>query len=260
MRFFTRLIYALFIAAIIPVGNAAATEFPLREKYSTVPAIEMADLYAMKDNLLIVDVRSRYEYETLHIKNAINLPVDDYSFIDSLRDLRRETAKPIVVYCNGHTCRKSYDAAFKASQASVADVLVFDAGIFDWAKAHGDDAVLLGKSPVLPTDLIPKEKFDAHLLSPDDFGERTSQNAIVLDVRDVKQVDLIKLFPMIQRLVPLDNDKLARYVKEAKEGGKTLLVYDAVGKQVQWLQYYLEKEGVKDYFFMKGGAKAFLQY
>ena len=35
-----------------------------------------------------------------------------------------------------------------------------------------------------------------------------------------------------------------------------ILIYDNVGKQVVWLQYYLEKAGVKDYYFLKGGVKA----
>ncbi|MDX1803386.1 MAG: glycerol-3-phosphate 1-O-acyltransferase, partial [Alcanivorax sp.] len=39
----------------------------------------------------------------------------------------------------------------------------------------------------------------------------------------------------------------------------TLLIYDAVGKQVRWLQYMLEAEGVKDYYFMQGGAKSFYE-
>ena len=35
-----------------------------------------------------------------------------------------------------------------------------------------------------------------------------------------------------------------------------LLLYDNVGKQVVWLQYYLEKHGIKDYAFLKGGVRA----
>ncbi len=34
-----------------------------------------------------------------------------------------------------------------------------------------------------------------------------------------------------------------------------VLVLDNVGKQVRWLQYYLEKEGVSNYSFLKGGVR-----
>lgn len=33
-----------------------------------------------------------------------------------------------------------------------------------------------------------------------------------------------------------------------------LLVYDNVGKQVRWVQYYFEKHGITDYYFLKGGV------
>lgn len=44
---------------------------------------------------------------------------------------------------------------------------------------------------------------------------------------------------------------------EAKKARKTLLVYDKVGKQVRWFQYYLEQQGLKDYYFLAGGAEGF---
>lgn len=34
---------------------------------------------------------------------------------------------------------------------------------------------------------------------------------------------------------------------------------DEAGKQVRWLMYYLEDQGATDYFFMKGGAKAYFK-
>ena len=83
---------------------------------------------------------------------------------------------------------------------------------------------------------------------------------IVLDIRDTIQKNSINLFPMRQRSVPLDNTQLKIYIDMARNENKTLLFYDAVGKQVRWLQYYLEEEGAENYYFMKGGAKAFLAY
>lgn len=41
---------------------------------------------------------------------------------------------------------------------------------------------------------------------------------------------------------------------------KKLLIYDAVGKQVRWLQYLLEKNNVTGYYFMKGGIKSYLEW
>jgi len=33
-----------------------------------------------------------------------------------------------------------------------------------------------------------------------------------------------------------------------------LFIYDEVGQQVRWFQYALEKEGIKNYYFMEKGA------
>jgi len=238
----------------------AKEEFPVRSLFPKVPTIELEELYQQRNDVLIFDVRSSYEYDTLHIKNARHLALDDHDFITTLQQLRKKDSRPVVFYCNGHTCKKSYQATQKAMQSRIMDVFAYDAGIFEWTKAHPGEAVLLGKSPVDPARLISKESLNAHMLSPEAFGERVGNNTIVLDIRDTIQKNAINLFPMRQHSVSLDNAKLKTYVDKAIRENKTLLFYDAVGKQVRWLQYYLEEEGVKSYYFMKGGAKAFLNY
>lgn len=238
----------------------AAEEFPVRSLFPKVATIELEELHSKLEQVVVIDVRSSYEYETLHIKNARHLALNDRNFIPALQQLRKEESRPFVFYCNGHTCKKSYKATQKAMQSHVDEVYAFDAGIFDWTKAYPEQAVLLGKSPVDPKRLLGKEKLAAHMLEPEAFGRRVGSNAIVLDIRDTMQKNAISLFPMQQRSVPLDNNALKSYVDKAKRDNKTLLVYDAVGKQVRWLQYYLEEERVPQYYFMKGGAKGFLNY
>jgi rhodanese-related sulfurtransferase len=251
------LLYLLLLHTLPVAANEA---FPARSLFPKVAIMELEELYQKRDQVLIFDVRSGYEYDTLHIKNAQHLALNDHNFISTLQQLRKADARPVVFYCNGHTCKKSYKAASKASDHHIENVFAYDAGIFDWSRAHPDEAVLLGKSPLDTKRLISKDKLEAHMLAPETFGKRVSKNTIVLDIRETMQKNTINLFPMRQRSVPLDNQKLKSYVDRAKRENKTLMVYDAVGKQVRWLQYYLEDEGVKHYYFMKGGAKAFLNY
>jgi hypothetical protein len=54
-----------------------------------------------------------------------------------------------------------------------------------------------------------------------------------------------------------DKKQLNQYISDALRNNKTLLVYDGVGKQVEWLMYYLEDSGLSRYAFMKGGARAY---
>ena len=166
-------------------ATAANKEFPGRDLYPTIPVISLADLKAKINQVVIVDVRSTYEFDTLHIKGALNIPVADKGFINSMAKLREKTAKPIIVYCNGKTCMKSYKAVHKCQVANIAEVSAFDAGIMDWAKNVPQQAELLGKPLRDPKKLISKQDFHKHLISPDAFGNRVAQSDdIVLDVRD----------------------------------------------------------------------------
>ncbi len=254
------LITALLAVSLFTTELQSAEEFPHRTLFPKVPTIELDSLFQQYDKVIIFDVRSGYEYETLHIKDARHLALNDREFGSTLQNLRKEDNRPFIFYCNGHTCKKSYEAAQKAMKYDVTNVYAFDAGIFSWTKAHPDMAVLLGKSPVDTKSLIDKAQLKAHMLKPEAFGTRVGNNTIVLDIRDTNQKSAINLFPMQQHSVPLDNKKLETYVKQAKTSGQTLLIYDAVGKQVRWLQYYLEAEHVPSYYFMEGGAQAFLNY
>lgn len=254
-------ILAVTLLVLLQATSLSANEeFPARSLFPKVPTIELEALYKQRQELLIIDVRSSYEYETLHIKNARHLGLDDHDFVATLEQWREKDSRPLVFYCNGHTCKKSYQAAQKAMKSQLKQVYAYDAGIFTWTKAYPDEAVLLGKTRVDPSQLISKETLEQHMLSPEEFGQRVGDNTIVLDIRDTIQKNAINLFPMRQHSVPLDNTQLKAYVEQAKKQNKTLLFYDAVGKQVRWLQYYLENEGVQHYYFMKGGAKAFLSY
>ncbi len=230
--------------------------FPLRAQYR-VPVITTAELSQRYDQVVIVDVRSKYEYETLRVKDALHISVTDRNFVEELRALRDKTNKPIVFYCNGKTCHKSYDAVVMATRMQIADVLCYDAGIADWAKAQPNRTALFGNSPIQLTSLISAERFKEHLLDPKEFEASIGAKALVVDVRDRAQRDTL-LFPGRELRSQLDDHRmLGLIIEKAKQENKTLLIYDQVGKQVEWFQYYLESRGVKDYYFMKGGAKAY---
>ena len=261
--------YASTIASLndTPNSNTSKSDtastsevFPGREIYRNVPTISASDLYKKKNEVLIIDTRSDYEYETLNIKGSINIPLSSLDFSERIKKLYKEQPKTLVFYCNGHSCMKSYKAVIKTRRlAKIKDSLTFDAGIFDWAKLYPKHSVLLGKSPIKATDLIPKEEFFKHLIKPVEFANKADKNCLVLDVRDPTQ-RLDKLFPGNQHTVSLNKSeqvKLNKYLNQSKREKKPLCIYDAVGKQVRWLQYHLKAKKIHDYYFMEGGAKAY---
>ena len=262
MRKITTLLIA--VICLFSFADAFAAEgFPGRKKYPKVPFIELADLTKQIKDVVVVDARSILEFETLHITGSVNIPVAKKSFEEQVAKLRAGTKKPIVFYCNGRTCMKSFKATKKAMEHGINNVFSFDAGIFEWTKANPKLAVLLGKSPVNVASLIPKKVFKKRFLHPDKFSDQAtslSKKTLILDVRDKYQRAGIGFYPGKERWASLDEKKkLRKYIKKAIDQNRTLMIYDEVGKQVRWLQYELERAGAKDYYFMAKGARGYFK-
>lgn len=252
----------LLFLSITLSAHAVEEEFPNRRYYPEVRVIETADLNLRLPELQVVDVRSRYEFETLHVNGAINVPlIAAQDFEDKIRTVSERTRKPLVFYCNGRACVKSYQAARRAIFAKVDDVYAYDAGIMDWAKAHPEQTTLLYKTPIKASDLITQEQFSRRLLDPKAFGARVGagDKVVVLDVRDVVQRDS-PLFPFVEKRAALDQKrKIDEVIALARREKKPLLIYDKTGQQVQWFQYYLVNKDVKEYYFLRGGAEAYFE-
>lgn len=262
MRSISNLLVLLSLVIFTSVALADKSEgFPGRKEFPKIPVLELSELNIQLKEVVVVDARSKLEFDTLRIKDAINIPVASKSFEDQILKLRKSTSKPIVFYCNGRTCFKSYISVKKSLEVGVDDVFAYDAGIFEWATAHPNKAVLLGKSPVNVKQLIAKKHFKQKLLNPDKFSEKIADlgsSSMVLDVRDKFQRAGIGFYPGKERWCSLDEkEKLKKYLMKAKQANKTIFIYDEVGKQVRWLQYTLEELGLTNYYFMDKGAKAY---
>jgi len=249
----------LSLVPVVAISADTNNKFPHRGKFKHVSVLELETLNQQRASSIIVDVRSRYEFNTLHIQGAIHVPLNKEKLPATVKELRAKSEKPIVFYCNGTTCKKSYEAAELAMKAGVSNVFAYDAGIDAWSGKHPDQCVLMGREGVVASDLISRDSFKKRLVSVKQFESMIGKGAVILDIRDLRQRDNA-LFPMREMRAPLDdNDKIAAAVAEAKRLKKTLLVYDKVGKQTRWFQYYLEGAGIRDYYFLDGGAEGYFE-
>ncbi|MCB1737417.1 MAG: rhodanese-like domain-containing protein [Gammaproteobacteria bacterium] len=250
----------LALCALVAIPALADDAYPLRAQYKDVPLIELDELRAKMNDFTIVDVRSAFEYSVLHITGAVNAPMGDHRFPILVQEIRQSTGKPLVLYCNGHTCSKSYKAGRLAHHAGLKDTKTFDGGIDDWAHANPELTELLGKPLTSADRLISKDKLEQHMLSPEEFSKLVT-HSVVVDIRTPLERAGLGLFVGRERPVELDNARrLDRMIDRAIDQHKPFLVYDNAGREVPWLQYYLEERGVTDYFFMRGGARAFFDY
>lgn len=247
------------VAIVSPVQ--ADDDFPLRETYADVPWISTEDLAAEFDTTPIIDVRSRFEYDVIHIQNAVSNPVAVSTFEKNLKEISKyDKGARMVFYCNGHTCAKSYKAVREAQSLGYTGAIAYDAGVFDWTRMHPEKAVLLGESPVDLAKLISSEKLEEHTLAGQRFIEQAAtESAVLIDARDPMQRKKTPDFGKkqareyyIAKLVKLLSQD--RFRERANTDG--LYVFDAAGKQVRWLQYYLEAEGYDKYYFLDGGVWA----
>ena len=239
--------------------------FPGRVFYPNVKTLshEQLNEKIANDKVIVVDVRSEYEFNTLKIPNAINIPVAKKNFPEKLKELRDSNSKEIVFYCNGRTCYKSYKAGNKAIKYNIENCYSYDAGIFEWALTYPKQAVLLGKTPVTKESIISKDDFKSRQLTPKEFEDESlaDENSKIYDIRDREQRrGGSGLFMFRDKNVELENiKKLEKIILKAVANDTALYFYDQKGKQVRWLQYTLESHGLKNYYFMKGGAAAYYE-
>ena len=259
---FTKTNLFIFAAILFFSSLLLSQTFPLRSKYPAVKTISTESLAkGLGKTLLVVDARNKVEFNAIHIKGALNDKVGNMNFGKKLDELTKgDKSKKIVFYCNGGMCRKSFKANIEAKKLGYTNTFSYDAGIFVWANAHPEKTLLMGKILSDKSALISQQEFSAKLLEKSKFEKQSaSKNAMLIDVRDPAQRKMTPKFK--NKIVKSSMDKLVNLLNQKyfknKAGTKTLYFFDAVGKQVRWLQYYLEEYGYKNYYFLKGGVKSY---
>jgi rhodanese-related sulfurtransferase len=138
---FRKTSFVLAAVAFLLMGNTAFADTPDSLKGATVvDAVKVKSL--MDSGVMVIDARVANEYAESHIKGAMNIPykeksakaVDFDAKQDSI-DLSKFPANkntPMVIYCNGPECWKSYKASTAAIKAGYKTVYWFRLGIPEW--------------------------------------------------------------------------------------------------------------------------------
>ncbi len=261
----TRTILAVACALVLmlaAVGHASE-KYPYRADYQGVVTIETDELHLewSADKCVVIDVRSQLEFDVIHVQNAVHAAISKQTFIDEVGQIAAANpGKSLAFYCNGTTCLKSYKACEKAQAAGIANCYAYDAGIPEWSVTHPESTVLLGNPVDDPErQLLSKAQFEDRCLTWSQFqAAADGAGVMIIDARDhIQKSGNLEKLPGT-RSIPLDIF-IPNFVKKRAEQDKTLLIFDQVGKQVKWLQYYLEEYGYENYHFLSGGATAVLQ-
>ncbi|OGW26935.1 MAG: hypothetical protein A2X59_04805 [Nitrospirae bacterium GWC2_42_7] len=246
------------LAVLLSVSVVFAEDFPARKDFPNVSYVSSTDLKAKfdKKEAIIIDVRSKIEYDAIHIDKSLHISMAYATFIDDVAKVIKENQQKIIAfYCNGITCLKSYESAQKMMEAGYKNTFAYDAGVPEWSKLYPSDTIVMGKVLTDPgKQLISDSDFKKRLINFETFKAKAANaNTIVVDVRDFIQSS--GKLPGIENVKTIPLDKfIPNFVSKKMEQDKTLLIFDQVGKQVKWLMYYLQDYGYKDYFFLDKGA------
>ncbi len=127
---------------------------------------------------VIVDARNPQEYQEVHIKGAINVPVNTFDQYKHL--LPHDKSVQVIFYCNGVKCGKSRKAAKKAAGEGYTNILVYADGMPVWEeKGYPLYAGPNYEKRVETTKLAPME-LEARL-------KKDPKGITVVDVRDVSE-------------------------------------------------------------------------
>ncbi len=112
----------------------------------------------------------------------------------------------------------------------------------------------MGETPARANRIISQDEFKRHQMAFEEFAKASlAANTVTIDIRDPFQRDMA---PRINGIRNIPLDPLLDLVVSRVWTEKQLLFFDAVGKQVRWLQYFLESYGYYNYAFLTGGMRA----
>lgn len=253
------LLCLLSIVLLWPTGRPGIARAhgmsPYRAFYPDIKTISTEELAKNLASLTLVDVRSRFQFDVVHIDNSINLPSGDEDFtarIDSLKEMGSDLR--LVMVGNDPDCALAFHTARIAVARGITNVKVYDAGVFSWLHSYPDKTHLMGEMPASLERVLPLVTHQIHQLSYAAFLDLSRHpDAIVIDLRDF----------FSRRIVPADmsvrNITLHAFLDAVASRiwtDRKLLFFDADGSTTRWLQIFLQARGYHDFYFLEGGVRA----
>ncbi len=257
----------------IVVANDDNKQFPKRKFY---PQLNYIDTQELSKGLKtayydVIDVRSETSFKALHVKSATNIYIKSKTFEQEILNFVKQSTKPLAVYCNGISCSKSYEASKKMlllfkNKHIDKKVYTYDSGINAIAYAHNEFVLKDGKAVSETNPLIEIDKIKEHTLKPVNFeqylAEHSAEDYAILDMRNKSEKIILKLFMFHkEKNITLDErEKLIAFLNKIKHEEKTLLIYDASGRQINGLYELLNITGIKKWHYMEGGEFGYSEY
>jgi rhodanese-related sulfurtransferase len=159
----------LLMAAALSSARGAETEFRV------ITTDQLKAMIEEKKDFLLIDARTKKEYQEAHIVGALSIP--EKSFEELLSLLPADKNSLMVFYCNGVKCGKSKKVAKKADAIGYKNILIYGEGFPVWEE--------MGNKIVPGPDYA--KKIETAKVSPSDLKkliDSGNKDFVIMDVRD----------------------------------------------------------------------------
>lgn len=161
--------------------------------YENIDGKQTEKLLNSDKDVLIIDVRSEYEYEKGHLLNAINLPYDDDDFKSELNEIIDYKDKIVLVYCRSGN--RSEKAAVKLVDNGFKNVKNVTDGVdeYDYKLVKVDNITGREAEKMINDDKHDKDLIILDVREPKDFNNGHLLNAINIPIENIdKRMDELR--------------------------------------------------------------------
>jgi len=165
------------------IDFSGKTEYPV----SIITPEEVRNLQLNKEKFILLDVRSRKEYNKIHILNAISAPSNEITSRDCLKRISQNSglsikelmSERIILYCNSPSCNIATYAGKSLSFLGFKNIEIMEAGLKGWLQ-KGYPVVVPGKKEML------RKKPSLPQISVEGVKQKLDWNLkiVIIDIRD----------------------------------------------------------------------------
>ena len=104
-------------------------------EFSTITKEELKQKMDSGEDFILMDVLGSESYDKIHLPGAISIDAHEDDFVEKVEERISDKDKEIVVYCASFDCQLSPTAAKKLTGAGYTNIIDFEGGLKEWAKA-----------------------------------------------------------------------------------------------------------------------------
>lgn len=198
-----------------------------------------SDSFVSTGNIVLIDTRSKEEYEAGHIPRAINIPLVSFTY-DRDEDLPSYQAAPIVLYGNNDDAQKAYNVVKKMKRKTGA---VMASSLREWV-AKGNKLV----SGPSPDKIVWVRELGKGEITLKEFNMIATNNPTDKLIVDVRTKDEVKE-GMYKNAKSIPLDELGARMSELPKN-KELIIHCTTGARAEMAYKELTQGGYKSRYLI----------